>query len=84
MRLTADLIQKSAQYLDAINEFHLDLRGYKIPFLENLAATNDQFGVIDLTDNEIALLEYLPQLLRLTTLLLQNNRISKVDVNFAE
>jgi U2 small nuclear ribonucleoprotein A' len=60
MRLTADLIQKSAQYLNAINEFHIDLRGYKIPFLENLTATNDQFGTIDLTDNEIAILEYLP------------------------
>jgi hypothetical protein len=41
MRITADLISKSAQYLNALSEFHLDLRGYKIPFIENLTATND-------------------------------------------
>lgn len=70
--------------MNAINEFHIDLRGYKIPFIENLTASNDQFGTIDLTDNEIVLLEGLPQLLRLTTLLLANNRITKVETNFAE
>ena len=84
MRINADLIQKSAQYLNAIHEFHLDLRGYKIPFIENLTATNDQFGTIDLTDNEIVALEGLPQLLRLANLLLANNRITKVDPNYAE
>jgi U2 small nuclear ribonucleoprotein A' len=51
--------------LNPLNQFYIDLRGYQIPFLENLAATNDQFGCIDLTDNEIVLLEELPQLLRL-------------------
>eukprot|EP00347_Sterkiella_histriomuscorum_P020586 403337242 len=84
MRINTDLIQKCAQYLNALNEFHIDLRGYKIPFIENLAATNDQFSSIDLTDNEISRLENLPQLLRLSTLLLSNNRIAKVDPIFAE
>ena len=60
MRITADLISKCAAYMNALDEFHLDLRGFKIPFLENLTATNDQFGTIDLTDNEIATLETLP------------------------
>ena len=84
MRLSSDLIHKSAQYLNPLNNFHLDLRGYKLPFIENLTATNDQFGTIDLTDNELSTLENLPQLLRLSTLLLSNNRISKVENNFAE
>jgi len=60
MRITADLITKCSAYLNPLNEFHLDLRGYKIPFIENLSATNDQFGTIDLTDNEIVTLEILP------------------------
>ena len=41
MRISADLISKSAQYLNPVQEYHLDLRAYKIPFLENLTATND-------------------------------------------
>jgi hypothetical protein len=41
MRLNADLISKSAQYLNPLNQFHLDLRGYKLPYLENLSASND-------------------------------------------
>ncbi|TNV76113.1 hypothetical protein FGO68_gene11414 [Halteria grandinella] len=84
MRITAELIQKSGTTLNPISEFCIDLRGYKIPFLENLSATNDQFGTIDLTDNEIVTIEALPQLLRLRTLILTNNRITRVDSNFAE
>lgn len=30
MRLTAELIHHSGQYLNAINEFHLDLRGNQL------------------------------------------------------
>ena len=60
MRLSADLIQKCAQYLNPLNQFHLDARGYRLPYLENLAATNDQFACIDLTDNDIARLDELP------------------------
>lgn len=60
MRITADLISKCNAYLSPIEEYFIDMRGYKIPFLENLSATNDQFGTIDLTDNEIVTLETLP------------------------
>jgi U2 small nuclear ribonucleoprotein A' len=61
----------------------LDLRGYRIPYLENLAATNDQYACIDLTDNDITKIEELPQLLRLETLMLANNRISRISKDFA-
>lgn len=84
MRLNADLISKSAQYLNPLNQFHLDMRGYKLPYLENLSASNDQFACIDLTDNDIAKLEELPQLLRLETLMLGNNRISRIQKDFAQ
>ena len=60
------------------------MRGYKIPYLENLAATNDQFECIDLTENDITRLEELPRLSRLETLLLANNKISAVEPDFAE
>jgi Leucine-rich repeat (LRR) protein len=59
-RLNADLIQSGAQYLNPLNQFHLDIRGYQIPYLENLAATNDQFACIDLTENLITTVEELP------------------------
>ena len=59
-------------------------KGYKISAIENLTATNDQFGSIDLTDNEITILPQLPPLKRLRTLLLANNRISRVEKNFTE
>ncbi len=84
MRITADLISKCASYMNPLEEYHLDLRGYKIPFLENLSATNDQFGTIDLTDNEIVTLETLPHLLRLRTLMLANNRLTRIEGNFAD
>lgn len=41
MRLNADLIAQSATYLNPLGQFHLDLRAYKLPYLENLAATCD-------------------------------------------
>ncbi len=41
MRLNVDLISKTQQYLNPLNQFYIDLRGYKIAYLENLAATND-------------------------------------------
>ena len=78
MRLNADLISKSRQYVNPCQEFHLDLRNYRITVLENLTATNDQFGCIDLTNNDINHLEMLPELQRLTTFMINNNRISKI------
>lgn len=82
VRISADLIQRSAQYLNALKEFQLDLRGYKINEIENLTATRDQFGCIDLSDNTISKLNQLPKLNRLRSVLLINNRIAKVDKNF--
>ena len=83
VKITPDLISRSAQYLNPVKEFQLDLRGYKIAAIENLSATNDQFGCIDLSDNSISRLEDLPKLNRLRTLLLINNRIMKIDRDFA-
>ncbi|XP_078575555.1 U2 small nuclear ribonucleoprotein A'-like [Branchiostoma floridae x Branchiostoma japonicum] len=78
VKLTPELIAQSAQYVNAVREYELDLRGYKIPVLENLGATLDQFDTIDFSDNEIRKLEGFPLLKRLRSLLMNNNRICRI------
>ena len=67
-------------------------RGYKIPVIENLGTTMDQFDCLDFSDNEIRWLypsskevtgacrklDGFPYLRRVKTLLLNNNRIVRV------
>jgi len=84
VRLTADLIWKSPHFFNAIKERELDLRGNKIAVIENLGATEDQFDTIDLSDNEIVKLENFPYLNRLGTLLVNNNRITRINPNLGE
>ncbi|KAJ8644325.1 hypothetical protein MRB53_006073 [Persea americana] len=84
VRLTADLIWKSPHFFNAIGERELDLRGNKIAVMENLGATEDQFDTIDLSDNEIVKLENFPYLIRLGTLLINNNRITRINPNIGE
>uniref|UniRef100_A0A7C9AXX8 U2A'/phosphoprotein 32 family A C-terminal domain-containing protein n=1 Tax=Opuntia streptacantha TaxID=393608 RepID=A0A7C9AXX8_OPUST len=84
VRLTADLIWKSPHFFNAIKERELDLRGNKVAVIENLGATEDQFDTIDLSDNEIVKLENFPYLNRLGTLLLNNNRITRINPNIGE
>merc|ERR1712137_144955 len=81
MRLTSDLIQAAPSYVNTLKGRELDLRGNKIPFIENLGATQDQYDVIDLTDNEISKLENFPLLKQLNTLILHNNRINRIEEN---
>ena len=77
-RLTADLISRSPQGLNACGEYELDVRGHKIGAVENLGATQNQFDAIDLSDNEIVRLDGFPVLPRLHTLTLCNNRIARI------
>lgn len=49
--------------------------------IENLAATENQFDSIDLSDNSIVKLEGFPRLLRLRNLYLNNNRIARIGSN---
>ncbi|XP_047311077.1 U2 small nuclear ribonucleoprotein A'-like [Impatiens glandulifera] len=84
VRLTADLIWNSPHFFNAIRERELDLRGNKIPLIENLGATEDQFDAIDLSDNEIVKIENFPNLNRLGTLLINNNRITRINPSIGE
>ncbi|KAG8058561.1 hypothetical protein GUJ93_ZPchr0002g23882 [Zizania palustris] len=84
VRLNADLIWKSPHFFNAVKERELDLRGNKIAVIENLGATEDQFDTIDLSDNEIVKLENFPYMNRLGTLLINNNRVTRINPNLGE
>ncbi|XP_019748757.1 U2 small nuclear ribonucleoprotein A'-like [Hippocampus comes] len=58
--------------------------GYKIPVLENLGATLDQFDTVDFSDNEVRKLDGFPLLRRLKTLLMNNNRICRIGENLEQ
>ncbi|KAJ7630573.1 leucine-rich repeat-domain-containing protein [Roridomyces roridus] len=79
MKLTPELLAQAVSTMNPIKERQLDLRGYKIPAIENLGVTRDQHDAIDLTDNSIVSLGNLPLLKRLNTLLLANNKVSHIS-----
>lgn len=79
MRLTADLARDSPAYINPLRQRELSLRGFKIPVIENLGATQDQYQVIDLSDNEILKLDNFPMMLKLEALMLSDNRICRVS-----
>ncbi|EDN03046.1 small nuclear ribonucleoprotein U2 [Histoplasma capsulatum] len=82
MRLTVELIQNSLSYLNPLKERELDLRGHKIPAIENMGAAKDH-DAIDLTDNDISSISNFPFSPRLRTLLLARNRVSHINPSIA-
>ncbi|XP_063699070.1 probable U2 small nuclear ribonucleoprotein A' [Culicoides brevitarsis] len=84
VKLTPELINQSMQYINPVRDYELDLRGYKIPQIENMGATLDQFDTVDLSDNDIRKLENFPYLPRMKNLLLNNNRITRIADDLAE
>ncbi|KAJ1636400.1 leucine-rich repeat-domain-containing protein [Pavlovales sp. CCMP2436] len=81
MRLTVDLIARRPQFINPLKERELDLRGQRIPAIENLSATQDQFDAIDLSNNDLKKLESISVLKRLKMLLLSNNKLSRIAEN---
>jgi U2 small nuclear ribonucleoprotein A' len=79
MKLTPELLAQASSHLNPLKERQLDLRGYKIPAIENLGVTRDQHDAIDFTDNAIVTLGNLPLLKRLHSLFLANNRIQNIS-----
>ncbi|KAB1994141.1 hypothetical protein ES319_D13G079700v1 [Gossypium barbadense] len=69
VKLTADLIWKCPHFFNALKERELDLRGNKITVIENLGATE---------------LDNFPYLKRLGTLLINNNRVTRINPNIGE
>ncbi|KAK8259846.1 hypothetical protein V6Z11_D13G082700 [Gossypium hirsutum] len=79
VKLTADLIWKCPHFFNALKERELDLRGNKITVIENLGATE-----VYLSGNEIVKLDNFPYLKRLGTLLINNNRVTRINPNIGE
>ncbi|KAI1265713.1 L domain-like protein [Xylariaceae sp. FL1019] len=82
MRLTAELLQNSPSWLNALKERELDLRGHRIPAIENLGVAGPQ-DAIDLVDNDIQILGNFPLSPRIHTLLLARNRVSSIQPSLA-
>ncbi|KAK3323652.1 leucine-rich repeat-domain-containing protein [Cercophora scortea] len=78
MRLTADLINNSLSYLNPLKERELDLRGHRIPAIENLGVAGPH-DALDLTDNDIQVLGNFPLSPRVRTLLLARNRVAAIQ-----
>jgi U2 small nuclear ribonucleoprotein A' len=83
-RLTVDLIMRSPAFRNTLKERELDLRGNKIPRIENLGVTQDQFDAIDFSNNQIEILEDFPILRRCSTLFFNNNIVRQISPNFAD
>ena len=83
-RLTVDLIMRAPAFRNPLKERELDLRGLKIPRIENLGITQDQFDVIDFSNNQIQVIEDLPLLKRLSTIIINNNLVTKCADNLPE
>ncbi|KAL3439138.1 leucine-rich repeat-domain-containing protein [Aspergillus tetrazonus] len=82
MRLTVELIQNSLSYINPLKDRELDLRGHKIPAIENLGIAKDQ-DAIDFTDNDISSLGNFPFFPRLRMLLLARNRVRQIQPSLA-
>ncbi|EPQ27839.1 uncharacterized protein PFL1_04584 [Pseudozyma flocculosa PF-1] len=83
MKLTPELLARSNSYINSLKDRELDLRGLKIPAIENLGVTKDQNDTIDLTDNDIRYLGNFPLLQQLKTLHLANNLVARIDPRIA-
>lgn len=67
------------QFTNTLKDREIDLRENKIPMIENLGATLDQFDTMDFTNNEIRVVGGFPIFQRLKTVLLSNNRLVRID-----
>lgn len=83
-RLTPELILRSPQYMNCVQQYELDLRDNRIQLIENLGVTENQFDSIDVSDNAIATLDGFPMLRRLRCLFANNNRISRISETLGE
>lgn len=79
MRITPDQINSCPQFINAIKQRQLDMRGLKIPMIENLGATMDFYDCLDMSDNEIISLSSFSIQKNLSSLILTNNRISNQE-----
>ena len=79
MKLTPELLTRAPSSLNTLGDRTLDLRGLKLPAIENLGVTRDQNDAIDFTDNDIRYLGNFPLLSQLQHVQLANNLVARID-----
>jgi U2 small nuclear ribonucleoprotein A' len=79
MKITPELLSRTTPYINTLKDRELDLRGLKIPAIENFGVTKDQNDSVDLTDNDIRFLGNFPLLRQLKHLRIGNNLITRID-----
>ena len=84
MRLTADVLLRIEGHLNVVRERELNVRGFQVATIENLAVLEDQYDCLDFTNNDIKRLDNFPLMKRVTTLLFSNNHISKLSSSIAK
>ncbi|KAK1441981.1 ribonuclease inhibitor like protein [Babesia gibsoni] len=81
MELKLDMIAAAPQSLSPGGDRTIALRDARVSAIANLGATRDGYDCIDLSNNEIQKLDNIPLLPRLKTLIVANNRISKISAD---
>ncbi|KAI9258289.1 leucine-rich repeat-domain-containing protein, partial [Sporodiniella umbellata] len=79
MKITVDLLSNVDSRINPLGDRELILRDFKIPVIENLGVTKDLNDSIDFTNNDLRSLGNFPRLNRLQSLILNNNRIHKIE-----
>ena len=79
MKITADVVAHAPVVYNPLGDRELRLRGLKIPHIRNLGVTMDQFDAIDLSSNEVQTLGNFPKQLRLQSVMLNDNNISRIE-----
>jgi U2 small nuclear ribonucleoprotein A' len=79
VKITADLVARAPVVYTPLGDRELRLRGLKIPNIRNIGVTMDQFDAIDLSSNEVQTLGNFPKQLRLQSVLLNDNSVSRVE-----
>jgi U2 small nuclear ribonucleoprotein A' len=78
MRMTSELLRTAPAYINPMKDRELNIRGFKIPAIENLGVTQDNFDTVDMSNNEIVTVDNFPLLRTLRTILLNNNRVRTI------
>ena len=75
-----ELLQQAPSFLNAVRDRELDLRGNKFQRIENLILTKDQHDTLNVTDNDLRILDNFPYMPRLKNIMAANNRITKLSL----
>ncbi|KAF7684685.1 U2 small nuclear ribonucleoprotein A' [Astathelohania contejeani] len=78
MRITPDLLKQNKPKLNAIHQIELSLRNKKITEINGLEYLNDSIDYLDLSNNNIKILDNFPKMSRLKHLNVSNNKIERI------